>query len=92
MQKDDQYERAMLDPGDVFASPEEVVRHPLMSEGQKAEILRRWLYDASEVAVAEEEGMTGGKPPLVHAIFEALNELGVELDLEHPAPTKQKGI
>jgi len=85
-------EQAQLDPASVFANPEEVRDHTELTAPQKIEILRRWEYDESEVAVAEEEGMVDGNPPLLHRILVALEELGATIDTEHSPPTKQGGI
>lgn len=65
--------RAKLDPGAVFAGPEEVRDDPRLSSAQKADILRRWEYDARELSVAEEEGMAGGEASLLDRIEAALH-------------------
>jgi hypothetical protein len=65
--------RAKLDPGAVFAGPEEVRDDPRLSAGEKADILRRWEYDARELSVAEEEGMAGGEASLLDRIEAALH-------------------
>ena len=86
------YEKALLDPSSVFSGPEEVLKHPELTRDQKIEILRRWEYDASEVAVAEEEGMTGDRPLVLRRVLLALESLGARLDPEHSPPTKQDGV
>ncbi len=85
-------EKAKLDPGAVFTSPEEVAAHDALTIDQKIEILRRWEYDASEMAVAEEEGMMGGEPSLLARVLAALDSLGDGYDAEHSPPTKQGGV
>jgi len=85
-------EKARLDPGSVFSNPEELKAHPGLTNEQKIEILRRWAYDASELAVAEEEGMTGGESSLLARVLEALNALTGGYDAEHSPPTKQEGV
>ena len=45
-------DRALLDPGSVFATPEDILRHDGLSKEQKIEILRRWEYDASGKVVS----------------------------------------
>ncbi len=85
-------EQALLDPMSVFTSPEEVLDHPDLTKAQKVEVLRRWEYEESEVAVAEEEGMVAGNPPKLQRVLLALEELGANLDIEHSPPTKQEGI
>ena len=86
------FEKARLDPGSVFTSPEALCDHPVLTREQKIEILRRWAYDASELAVAEEEGMVGGESTLVSRVLSALNSLTDGFDVEHSPPTKQKGV
>ena len=69
-------ERARLDPGAVFATPEAVRDAPRLSHEDKVDILRRWEYDARELSVAEEEGMGGGEEgPLLDRIEAALHAL-----------------
>ena len=85
-------DQAMLDPSSVFDSPEEVAGHPELSRAQKIEILRRWEYDESEIAVADEEGMPDGRPLMLHRILRALNELIGDIDTDARPPTKQGGI
>jgi hypothetical protein len=84
-------EQALLDPTAVFDSPESVLEAGTLTIEQKIEVLRRWAYDAREIAVAEEEGMIADQPSLLHRIQEALIELGFQPDLEHLPPTKQDG-
>lgn len=85
------YEQALLDPGSVFSGPEDVLAHPALNREQKIELLRRWTYDASEVSVAAEEGMSNGNNDLLQRILIALNGLA-DIDLEQAGPTKQHGI
>jgi hypothetical protein len=85
-------DQALLDPGSVFATPEELLAQDDLSQQQKIEILRRWEYDASEIAVAEEEGMPGENGDLLQRILLALNQLTGGVDVEHVGPSKQHGI
>lgn len=82
----------MLDPPSVFETPEDVIAEPGLTTEQKIEILRRWEYDASELAVAEEEGMIGGERGTLARVMRALEALGGHPDVEHSPPTKQQGI
>lgn len=84
--------RSLLDPGSVFASPEDLVAHEGISKEQKIEILRRWEYDASEQCVAVEEGMPDGESDLLRRILLALDRLTGGVDVERVGPTKQHGI
>jgi len=85
-------EKAMLDPGSVFSSPEDVVKAKSIIREQKIEILRRWEYDARELGVAAEEGMPGNNSDMLDQILEALNKLGAEHNRHSDAPTKQGGV
>lgn len=85
-------EKALLDPGAVFSDPQELRDHPDLTYEQKIELLRRWAYDASELAVAEEEGMVGGESSQIARILAVLDELTDGFDVEHSPPTKQEGI
>ncbi len=79
-------------PASVFAGPEEVLDHAELTPTQKAEILRRWQYDAVERAVALEEGMPGDDDSLLRRIMLALGTLSEPIDVEHLGPTKQHGL
>lgn len=85
-------EQALLDPASIFSFPEEVRDCGELTTAQKIEILRRWEYEESEIAVAEEEGMVNGNPPMLRRVLMALEDLGAEVDTEHSPPTKQEGI
>ena len=84
-------EKALLDPGLVFKTPEELLANNQLSREQKIEILRRWEYDVRELQVAEEESMDGPQPVTLDAVLRALRELGAPADTERSAPTKQGG-
>lgn len=86
------YDAAILDPASVFACPEDVLEIASLAREQKIEILRRWEYDAGEVAVAQEEGMIADEPSLVQRIVVALNTLVGSVDMEGTPPTKFGGI
>lgn len=90
--RDVDLEKAFLDPGSMFATPEQLHDYPGLTREQKIEILRRWAYDASELAVAEEEGMVGGEPSHLARIVSALHALTDGYDVEHSPPTKQEGV
>jgi hypothetical protein len=85
-------EQALLDPASVFASPEEVLAHDTFTDAQKVEVLRRWEYDASELAVAEEEGMLGVENDILNQILLALDRLTGGVDVEHTGPTKHRSL
>ena len=86
------FEQALLDPGAVFRTPEEVVMCEELTTDQRAEILCRWEYDARELDVAEEEGMSDGESSLLDRIAHALGALGYTAERDRPPPTKQGGL
>jgi hypothetical protein len=84
---------ALLDPGSVFSSPEEVLGDGTLTREQKVEILRRWEYDAAEVAVAVEEGMPDADDQdLLRRILLALERLAGSRHVGRTGPTKQHGL
>jgi hypothetical protein len=85
-------DQALLNPGSVFASPEALLAHGGLSQQQKIEILRRWAYDASEDAVALEEGMPDGDSDVLHRILLMLDGLTGGVNVDQVGPTKQHGI
>jgi hypothetical protein len=74
-------EKARLDPGSVFASPEELCESSALSREQKIDLLQRWADDARELDLAEEEGMAGGESSMLSRIVSALDSLGVSHDI-----------
>jgi len=84
-------EKALLDPGLVFKTPEELLANNELSREQKIEILHRWEYDVRELQVAEEESMDGPQPVTLDIVLRALRTLGAPADTERSAPTKQGG-
>jgi len=76
--------KALLDPGAIFTSPEEVAANPGFSLEQKVEILRRWKYDAIETQVAEDEGMPDGDGDLLSQVSSVLRELITDLEARPP--------
>ncbi len=85
-------EKARLDPGAVFETPDDLLEHPELDRSQKIELLRRWEYDAKELEVAEEEGMADGEPSLLDSVLQALHALKAHVDIEHSPPTKHGGV
>jgi hypothetical protein len=84
-------EKALVDPGFVFKSPQEVLANKELSREQKIEILHRWEYDARQLQVAEEESMEGPQPVTLDAVLQALRAIGAPADPERSPPTKQGG-
>ena len=86
------YQKALLDPASVFENPEEVLDQGELTKDQQIEILRRWAYDANEVAVAEEEGMDGDGPLILQRVLETLDKLTDGVDVRQSGPTKLDGV
>ena len=87
------YDRALIDPMQVYSRPSEVLQDPRLNDEQKLTVLRQWEIDSREMQVAEDEGMTGGEDDLLTEVIEAIHQLAPETQDTHPvvAPTKQGG-
>jgi len=68
-------EKAMLDPTSVFTKPDDVVRDQTLSRALKVKLLKLWEFDAREMAVADEENVSGGPPNMLSQVIEALHKL-----------------
>jgi ETC complex I subunit conserved region len=77
-------ERALVNPAAVFAHPDDVVRHPLLSLDCKREILWRWAWDEYLIDLAAAEGMADGPPSRLEEVRAALVRLGHDWR-PHPA-------
>jgi hypothetical protein len=79
-------------PSELFPTPDAVVRCDLTTE-RKVEILRGWELDARELAVADDENMTGdgSAGAVLQQIRDALRALGAAGDPQQAAPTKHGG-
>ena len=85
--------KVLLDPAASFRSPADVLASEAFDRQDKIEILRRWEYDAVEMSVASDEGMTGPNgAELLQQIVSALRELSGDIDTDHTPPTKQGGL
>jgi hypothetical protein len=87
-------DKALLDPGTVFESPDEVLKSEELTREQKIRILKRWEYDARELQVAEEENMIGTNGDILDQIMRALLQLDQKSEverLEHSPSSKQGG-
>lgn len=83
-------EAAKLDPASHFHKPSDILLDASLSRHQKIDLLRRWAYDERELAVAEEENMSGADSSnnILDEILKCLLELGIEGDETQPPPTK----
>ena len=62
----------------MFASPDDVVRHPRLSIDCKREILWRWAWDEYLLDLALADGMPEGEPPRLPEVKAALRLLSIE--------------
>jgi hypothetical protein len=83
---------ALMDPAAHFTAPADVLGDDRLTRELKLEILCRWRYDATELSVAEEEGMGGGEPNRLATVLEALHSLTGGIDAERAAPTKHGAL
>lgn len=70
------------------SSPEALADDERIGLDERVALLRRWQYDAAELDVAEEEGMTGGEASLLDRVVAALHRLTGGFDCEAGPPTK----
>jgi hypothetical protein len=81
--------KARRDPASVFAKPADVIGVASLSHHQKLDILQHWERDARAIAVADEEGMTGGEESMLSRVRRAIVALGGdEADEKSGATTK----
>jgi len=73
-------EQARLDPGSVFASPEQLRESSILSKEEKIDLLQRWAEDARELDIADDEGMSGGELSLLDRVLASLESLGGSFD------------
>lgn len=85
------FDAAMRDPAAFFHEPKDVSTSRSLSRDQKLALLRRWEREARSLAVAEEEGMTGGKPSMLGRVRLAIQSLGGDGDTPVPVPDKHGG-
>ena len=71
-------EEILRDPAKKFGNPAEVIRDRAFTRKERLMILRQWERDARELAVAEEEGMTGGEESLLSRVRRAIAALSEE--------------
>jgi len=79
-------DRILINPAAVFGSPEEVVRHPLLTLDCKREILCRWAWDEYLLDLALADGMPEGEPSRLAEVKAALRLLGQEWSPDPAAP------
>jgi hypothetical protein len=79
-------DRALVAPASVFASPDDVVRHPRLTIDCKREILWRWAWDEYLLDLALADGMPEGEPPRLPEVKAALRLLNIEWSPDPVAP------
>jgi hypothetical protein len=79
-------ERAFVNPASVFASPYDVVRHPLLTIDCKREILVRWAWDEYLLDLAAAEGMPEGETSRLDEVRAALQLVNRERSPDPAAP------
>jgi hypothetical protein len=81
--------KAVIDnPTAHFDSPAEVLEDNRLSDKQKHAALATWEEDAVRLAVASEEGMTGGEPARLDEVKEAQSALPGEPARKPSSPSK----
>jgi hypothetical protein len=79
-------DEALVHPAAVFASPDDVVRHPLLTLACKREILWRWAWDEYLLDLAAAEGMPEGEPSRLSEVKAALRLVNTEWSPDPAAP------
>jgi hypothetical protein len=79
-------DHALVTPASVFASPDDVVRHPRLTIDCKREILWRWAWDEYLLDLALADGMPEGEPPRLPEVKAALRLLNIEWSPDPVAP------
>jgi hypothetical protein len=67
--------KALLDPASAFGEPADIVRSDL-SRRDKLRLLEQWEREARALAVADDEGMTGGEESMLARVRRAIAALG----------------
>jgi hypothetical protein len=66
---------ALRDPRRYFTEPREVLDIPGLDHATRLKLLEEWERDARSLAVAEEEGLSGGEPSMLGRIRQARRQL-----------------
>ncbi|MGE3067198.1 MAG: hypothetical protein AB7K67_16565 [Hyphomicrobiaceae bacterium] len=78
---------ARTDPESVFGEPDDVVREPGLTRGQKISALEKWSADVEARLDAVAEGMSGERGAAYTKDAELLKKIGVALTaLKERAP------
>ena len=79
------YDKALLNPAEIFKQPKDVLNTDSMTAPQKLEVLKRWETDALLLSVATEENMGGGEPSRIEDVRHAIDVLTRLEDVKEPA-------
>lgn len=79
-------ERAFVNPAAVFGTPDEVVRHPLLTIDCKRDILWRWAWDEYLIDLAHVDGMAEVEPSRLAEVKAALRLVNTEWSPDPAAP------
>ena len=85
------FRRALADPRSEFGAPERLLADPRLDREGKRAILRIWEQDERELAVAEEEGMSGGERSMLRRVILALDAIADRGADRVATPTKHGG-
>lgn len=83
------YDKALLTPEAIFASPMEVVETRSLTPEQKMAVLKRWERSAHDLEVADNESMSGGRSRLAE-IGAAIVELCAREKVDETAVVQVK--
>ncbi len=64
-----------VDPTRHFAEPQDIVNAAGLDRATKLKLLEEWERDARGLAVADDEGLSGGEPPMLARIRHARRAL-----------------
>jgi len=65
----------LRDPGRHFAEPQDIVDASDLDRAAKLKLLEEWERDARGLAVADDEGLSGGEAPMLARIRNARRAL-----------------
>lgn len=84
-------DHAIQSPASAFRDPADVVANRRLTNAQKLRVLKQWEIDARALAVAEEEGMTGGEPSMLQRVMLALDQLDDTRPVERSGAATKHG-
>lgn len=80
-------DKIIENPAAFFDHPMDLVKTGQLTQAEKKEALDKWELDSRLMAIATEEGMTGGEPALQDEVAQA--KVALNIESERPSgPTK----